>query len=165
MVEDLDESTIFSNQSSFNQATFVGLQYPCIHILRSPFPLYPFLILSKFCQRTQNYLSLRHVLFARALYAQKNTQLLEGSGGLDWTEYCICDSMLPIAVKGKAGTVSVETEDRTPLGLRLESPLKGAESTASQFLKQGETVEEKYNATLWLVGAENATIRCLARGI
>jgi hypothetical protein len=36
--------------------------------------------------------------------------------------------MLPIAVKGKANTVLMETEDRTPLGLRLEGPLKRTKS-------------------------------------
>jgi hypothetical protein len=81
-------------------------------------------------------------------------RFLEGPGGLDWTEYCICNSMLPIAVKGKADTVSVETEDRMPLGLRLESLQRELSPQASQFRKHGETVEEKYDATLWLVGAE-----------
>jgi hypothetical protein len=42
-------------------------------------------------------------------------RLLEGPRGLGLTEYCICDSILLIAVKGKADTVSMETEDRTPL--------------------------------------------------
>jgi hypothetical protein len=36
---------------------------------------------------------------------------------LNWTEYCICDLMLPIAAKGKADIVLIETEDRTLLGL------------------------------------------------
>jgi len=81
-------------------------------------------------------------------------RFLEGPGGLNWTEYCICDSMLPIAVKGKADTVSMETEDGTPLGLRLEGPLKRAESTGQPISEtRGDSGGER-DATLWLVGAE-----------
>ena len=68
--------------------------------------------------------------------------------------------MLPIAVKGKAGTVSVETEDRTPLGLRLESPPKGAESTGQPISEtRGDSGGEIQCYTL-VSGSGNATIRC-----
>jgi hypothetical protein len=66
--------------------------------------------------------------------------------------------MLPIAVKGKADTVSIETEDRTPLGLRLKGPLKRAESIGQLISEtQGDSGGEG-DATLWLVGAE--TLLC-----
>lgn len=92
-------------------------------------------------------------------------RLLEGLGGLDWTEYCVCDSVLPIAVKGKADTVSMETKDRTPLGLRLKGPLKGAESTGQLISEtRGDSGGEIQCYTL-VSGSGNVTIRCLARGV
>lgn len=64
--------------------------------------------------------------------------------------------MLLIAVKGKADTVSIETEDRTLLGLQIEGPLKRAESTGRPILEtQGDSRGER-DTRLWLVGAETS---------
>ena len=64
--------------------------------------------------------------------------------------------MLPIAVKGKADTVSMEMEDRTLLGLRLEGPLKRAQSTGQPISESRGGIGGEHDATLWLVGAETS---------
>jgi hypothetical protein len=92
-------------------------------------------------------------------------RLLEGPGGLDWTDYCVCDLMLLIAVKGKADTVLIETEDRTPLGLWLEGPLKRVKSTGQPISEtRGDSGGEIQCYTL-VSGSGNVTIRCLAKGV
>jgi hypothetical protein len=56
----------------------------------------------------------------------------------------------------QADTVSMETEDGTPLDLWLKGPLKRAEPTGRPILeKRGDSRRER-EATLWLVGAETS---------
>jgi hypothetical protein len=75
---------------------------------------------------------------------------------LRWTEY---RERLDTTGSGERNirTISKETEEDVPCAAR-------ADTTDGRLWKHGETAGGKYNAMLWLVGAETS-LRCLIRSI